>query len=301
MTKARLKANGMLLLTAVLWGGCFVAQRVGMQSLGPFTFNGLRFALGTITLLPIFIWRRRRHQREAVEFKRTVQIGAAAGLLLFFGATFQQLGLVYTTAGKAGFVTGLYVIIVPLLGMIWGDRAPLQSWAGAVLAVVGLYFLSGKGQGTIALGDVFVLVGAFFWAGHVQFIAHFSTRVRPLRLSCVQSLVTALLSFLVGMLWEEPTWRMVMDAAGPILYGGVISIGFAYTLQIVAQQEAKPTPAAIILSLESVFAVFWGWLFLGEKLSTRGVLGAGLMLSGMILAQIRWSREGQDLGWELHP
>ncbi|MGM0374679.1 MAG: DMT family transporter, partial [Chloroflexota bacterium] len=141
VTSARLKANGMLLITAIIWGGAFVAQRAGMQSLGPFTFNGLRFALGTITLLPIFLWRRGRHQKDDVDFQRTVLIGGAAGLLLFVGATFQQLGLVYTTAGRAGFVTGLYVIIVPLLGMSWGDRAPLQSWAGAVLAVVGLYFL----------------------------------------------------------------------------------------------------------------------------------------------------------------
>lgn len=301
MTSARLKANGMLLITAIIWGGAFVAQRAGMQSLGPFTFNGLRFALGTITLLPIFLWRRGRHQKDDVDFQRTVLIGGAAGLLLFVGATFQQLGLVYTTAGRAGFVTGLYVIIVPLLGMSWGDRAPLQSWAGAVLAVVGFYFLSVKEQGTMALGDAFVLVGAFFWAGHVQFIAHFSSLVRPMRLSCVQSLVTALLSFLVGIVWEDTTWRMVVDAAGPILYGGVISIGFAYTLQIIAQQDARPTHAAIILSLESVFAALWGWLFLGEVLSIRGGFGAGLMLSGMILAQVQFARQREEREWELHP
>ncbi|MGM0375075.1 MAG: DMT family transporter, partial [Chloroflexota bacterium] len=163
------------------------------------------------------------------------------------------------------------------------------------------YFLSVKEQGTMALGDAFVLVGAFFWAGHVQFIAHFSSLVRPMRLSCVQSLVTALLSFLVGIVWEDTTWRMVVDAAGPILYGGVISIGFAYTLQIIAQQDARPTHAAIILSLESVFAALWGWLFLGEVLSIRGGFGAGLMLSGMILAQVQFARQREEREWELHP
>lgn len=301
MDQAKLKANGILLLTAIIWGGGFVAQRMGMRSLGPFTFNGLRFALGAITLLPIFFLKRGRAQANEVSLKSTVLIGGIAGLFLFFGATFQQLGLVYTTAGKAGFVTGLYVIIVPLMGMIWGDRAPLQSWAGALLAVIGLYFLSGKAQFTMALGDAYVLVGAFFWAGHVQFIAHFSSRVGPMRLSFVQSLVTSLVSFSAGMLWEDTTWEMVSGAVGPILYGGVISIGIAYTLQIIAQQEAKPTHAAIILSLESVFAVLWGWLILGEILSMWGILGSGLMLSGMVLAQLNVSRWREGGGWELHP
>ncbi len=301
MNQAKLKANGMLLLTAIIWGGGFVAQRMGMRSLGPFTFNGLRFALGAITLLPIFFLRRRGAQANDVSLKSTVLIGGIAGLFLFFGATFQQLGLVFTTAGKAGFVTGLYVIIVPLMGMIWGDRAPLQSWAGAVLAVIGLYFLSVKAQFTMVLGDAYVLVGAFFWAGHVQFIAHFSSRVGPMRLSFVQSLVTSLLSFLAGVWWEEPTWGMVSGAVGPILYGGVISIGIAFTLQIIAQQEARPTHAAIILSLESVFAVLWGWLILGEVLSMRGMLGSGLMLSGMVLAQLDVSERREGGEWELRP
>lgn len=301
MNTKLLRANAMLLLTAVIWGGGFVAQRVGMRSMGPFTFNGLRFTIGTLTLLPVMIWRGQHREGEGVQRKSMLVIGGIAGAFLFFGATFQQLGLVYTTAGKAGFVTGLYVILVPLLGMVWGDRAPIQTWVGAALAVVGLYFLSVKGNFTFARGDAYVLVGAFFWAGHVQFIAHFTSRVGPLRLSFVQSAFTALSSFVVGFLWEETQWAMVMRAAGPILYGGVISIGIAYTLQIVAQQEARPAHAAIILSLESVFAVLWGWLFLGEILTPRGILGCILILCGMVLAQLRYSRKVRDEKWELHP
>jgi drug/metabolite transporter (DMT)-like permease len=281
------RANLFLLFTAVIWGGGFVAQRMGMEELGPFTFNGLRFAVGAAALIPLLIWRGQKSRPAGSNRVQAVLIGGAAGLFLFFGATFQQLGLITTTAGKAGFVTGLYVIIVPLLGMIWGDRAPLQSWMGAVLAVIGLYFLSVRRDFSLAVGDGYVLLGAFFWAGHVQFIAHFSSRVGPLRLSFIQSCVTALISFVIGGLYEEVQTEMVLNSLGPILYGGVISIGIAYTLQVVAQQDAKPTHAAIILSLEAVFAVFWGWLILGEQLSRRGAVGASLMLAGMILSQLR--------------
>lgn len=301
MNHTLLKANLMLFITAVIWGGGFVAQRVGMQSMGPFVFNGFRFAIGALSLLPVLAWRGDKSRVAGAQLDTTLWVGGIAGAFLFFGATFQQLGLVYTTAGKAGFVTGLYVIIVPLLGMLWGDRAPLQSWLGAVLAVTGLYFLSVKEDFSLALGDAYVLAGAFFWAGHVQFIAHFSSRVGPLRLSFVQSVVTSLISFGVGFSWETVTWDMVTDAAVPILYGGVISIGIAYTLQIVAQQHARPTHAAIILSLESVFAVLWGWTILGEYLSPRGLVGSGLMLAGMVLSQLRYRSHRQDQEWELHP
>lgn len=289
MERKNVKANGMLLLTAIIWGGGFVAQRIGMRSMGPYMFNGFRFALGAITLLPFLLRRNPDRLTGRRNWKSIFGIGVIAGLFLFFGATFQQLGLVYTTAGKAGFVTGLYVILVPLLGALWGDRAPLQSWLGAILAVIGLYFLSMKGDLRIAVGDAYVFVGAFFWAGHVQYIANYTSEVDPLRLSFVQSLVTSGVSFAVGLLVEDTNSAMIAGALGPIFYGGVISIGIAYTLQIMAQQKARPTPAAIILSLESVFAVLWGWVFLGETLSGRGLLGSGLMLCGMVLAQINSS------------
>jgi drug/metabolite transporter (DMT)-like permease len=286
------QANLILLITAVIWGGGFVAQRLGMQQLGPYLFNGFRFLIGAITLLPVVLVQKRKVTSQAGSLKTTLAIGAAAGIFLFFGATFQQLGLVYTTAGKAGFITGLYVIIVPLLGMFWGDRAPIFTWLGAILAVVGLYFLSTTRGLVFAPGDGFVLIGACFWAMHVQFIARFSPRVDPIRLSLVQALFTSLLSFGVAFFAEEFVLDRVLSAALPILYGGVISIGIAYTLQVIGQQYAKPTPAAIILSLESVFAVFWGWLILSEAITARILLGGSLMLAGMVVSQLRRNHAG---------
>ena len=284
------RANSLLLITAVIWGGGFVAQRLGMQELGPYIFNGFRFLVGALTLVPIIVIRKNRNPGNKADFKRTLLIGSAAGLFLFFGATFQQLGLVYTTAGKAGFVTGLYVIIVPLLGMLWGDRAPVQTWLGAVFAVVGLYFLSATQGLKLDQGDSYVLLGALFWAGHVQFIARFSPRVDPIRLSFVQALFTSLISFGIGFFVEEFQLQQILAVAIPILYGGVISIGLAYTLQVIAQQDAKPAHAAILLSLESVFAVFWGWLLIGEVLTPRALFGSLLMLGGMTISQVLGKR-----------
>ena len=168
-----IRANFLLLITAVIWGGGFVAQRLGMQELGPFIFNGFRFLVGALTLVPVIIIRKKRNPGDKADLKKTLIIGSAAGLFLFFGATFQQLGLVHTTAGKAGFVTGLYVIIVPLMGWIWGDRAPVQTWLGAVLAVIGLYFLSATEGLKLALGDSYVLLGVFFGQGMSSLLPDF--------------------------------------------------------------------------------------------------------------------------------
>jgi len=238
-----------------------------------------------LTLVPIILARRKTAVDQKGGLNKTLLIGAAAGVFIFFGATFQQLGLVFTTAGKAGFITGLYVVIVPLLGMFWGDRGSFYSWVGAVLAVIGLYFLSATKGKVFAPGDGFVLIGACFWAFHVQIIARYSKEVDPFQLSFVQSLFTSLISFGVGFFLEEFDLGQVFSAGLPIFYGGVISIGIAYTLQLLGQRYAKPTPAAIILSLESVFAVFWGWLILKEVLTPKILLGSSLMLAGMVVSQ----------------
>lgn len=289
-----MQANILLFITAVIWGGGFVAQRLGMQHLGPYLFNGFRFLIGALTLVPVMFYRQRREPAAGVDWRQTIPIGIVAGCFLFGGATFQQLGLVYTTAGKAGFITGLYVIIVPLMGMIWGDKAALNTWLGAVMAVVGLYFLSVTPGLRFAPGDGFVLLGAVFWACHVQLLAKYSPAVDPFRLSFIQALFTSLLSFGVGFIAETYDGESLIAAFWPIIYGGVISIGLAYTMQVIAQQSAKPTPAAIILSLESVFAALWGWLFLKEVLSPRALLGSGMMLAGMILSQIQLGRRTTD-------
>ena len=287
MKNKSVQANLVLLITAVIWGGGFVAQRLGMQQMGPYIFNGFRFFIGALTLAPIILIRKQTGASQKGNLNRTLLVGAVAGLFLFFGATFQQLGLVYTTAGKAGFITGLYVVIVPLLGMVWGDRGSLFTWLGAMLAVIGLYILSASRGVVFAPGDGFVLIGACFWALHVQFIARYSLDVDVFQLSFVQSLFTSLISFGVGFFLEDVVFDQVLSAAIPILYGGVISIGIAYTLQVVGQRYAKPAPAAIILSLESVFAVFWGWLILSEVLTPKILAGSSLMLAGMMVSQIK--------------
>ena len=291
MTTGTMKSNMLLLITAAIWGFAFVAQRVGMDFVGPYTFNGVRFALGGLSLVPLLVMTANGASGAAGDASvpgtwKTVLGGALAGSALFLGASFQQVGLVYTTAGNAGFITGLYVVIVPLMGLFWGQRPGVGTWVGAILAAVGLYFLSVTAAFTIAYGDVLELIGAFFWAGHVHIIGWLSRRIHPLRIAFVQFLTCSLLSLAAAVWLEEMTWGGIESALLPILYGGLMSVGIAYTLQVVAQKEAHPAHAAIILSLEAVFAALGGWMLLGELLSLRGLIGCALMLAGMLLSQM---------------
>ncbi len=212
--------------------------------------------------------------------------GLIAGAVLVFGASLQQVGLVSTTAGKAGFITGLYVVLVPLSGLLWGQRTGWSAWAGAVLCVVGLFFLSVTSAFTVERGDLFVLAGSFFWAAHVQVVGWLSPRTDPVRLACVQFAVCSAGSAGGALLAERVSASAVLAAAGPILYGGILSVGIAYTLQVVAQRRAPPAHAAILLSLESVFAAVGGSVLLGERLGARGALGCALMFGGMIVSQV---------------
>ncbi|SMC18217.1 Permease of the drug/metabolite transporter (DMT) superfamily [Desulfacinum hydrothermale DSM 13146] len=292
MKTTALKADLLLLLTATLWGFAFVAQRVGMDHIGPFAYNGIRFALGSLSLVPLITYLDRKngihsvHPAHDPSWKAAWKAGLLAGLALFAGASLQQAGLVFTTAGKAGFITGLYVVIVPLLGLFWKQRPPLGTWAGAVLAAVGLYFLSVTEELTMEFGDVLVLAGAFFWAGHVLLLGWMSPRLDPVKLACCQFAVCSVLSLATSMVFEETTLQGIRDATVPILYGGLVSVGIAYTLQVVAQKDAHPAHAAILLSMESAFAALGGWIILSERLELRGLVGCALMLSGMILSQL---------------
>lgn len=291
MKTETLKSDALLLLTATIWGFAFVAQRAGMAHVGPFLFNGIRFALGSAVLLPLIL---RNHARQdssgaavkMVSVKTVVLGGGFAGLSLFIGASLQQVGLVYTTAGNAGFITGLYVVIVPILGLIWKQRPSAGTWAGAILAAMGLYFLSITGDFTIAFGDLLELIGAFFWAVHVLILGWLSPRIDSLKLAFTQFTTCSVLSLITAIVFEMISLQGIFQAAIPILYGGVLSVGVAYTLQVVAQKNAHPAHAAILLSLEAVFAAFGGWVLLGETLTMRGVFGCSLMLSGMILSQL---------------
>ncbi len=286
-----LKADLLLLLTAVIWGCAFVAQRAGMDHVGPHTFNAVRFALGALVLLPV-AWRSTRYTLAAESLtprptRGTYLLwGGVAGSILFMGAALQQVGLIYTTAGNAGFITGLYVVLVPIMARAMGNRQGLGIWLGALLAVIGLYLLSIDENFRMAYGDLLQLCGAFFWAGHVLLIGWVSPRVNPLLLAWTQYVACALLSLCAALATEDISWAGIQAGAWPILYGGVVSVGIAYTLQVVAQRDAPPAHAAILLSMEALFAALAGWLLLDESMSGRGMVGCALMLVAMLTAQL---------------
>ncbi|WP_022663652.1 DMT family transporter [Desulfospira joergensenii] len=294
-----LKNDFLLVVTAIIWGLAFTAQRAGMAFVGPFTFNGVRFLLGSLSLVPLLYLGMQTHEKRtdplpAISRKTifgtanegiTMLYGGAGGILLFLGSSFQQIGVVYTSAGKAGFITGMYVIIVPFIGAFIGQKAGISRWAGAVMSLAGLYFLSIKGNISINKGDLFVFVSAFFWALHVIVISRFSPLVDTLKLAFYQYLFCGVLSMLTALAMEEVRLGSILQAWLPIFYGGFFSVGVAYTLQVYAQKRVHPAHAAIILSLEGVFAVLGGWLLLSETLSLKGVLGCLLMLCGMLISQ----------------
>ena len=282
------KYDLLLILTACIWGSAFVAQRIGMRYIGPFFYNGIRFAIGSLFLVPLWIYRAHQTHRNRRSRHSSASLllgGLAAGAVLFLGASLQQIGIVYTTAGKSGFITGLYVILVPIMGLAWGQKAGWHRWLGAVLAVAGLYLLSVTGVTRISRGDLLVLASAFFWAAHVHVIGWFAPKVDVIALACLQFAVCSILSLAAAIFTETIGLDAVGKAVWPILYGGLLSVGVAYTLQVVAQQKAHPAHTAIILSTEGVFAVLSGWLIIGETLGLRGLIGCALMLAGMIVSQ----------------
>lgn len=288
-----LGARVLLLVAAIIWGLAFVAQRQGMEFVQPFTFNAVRFALGSVSLLPFVFLNR--HTPRAVNRRTLWLASVACGTVLFIAGSLQQIGIVYTTAGKAGFITGLYVILVPILGFVLQQRTGAWTWLGALAGVVGLYLLSVTDTHTIEYGDFLVLVGAFFWAIHVHLIARFVAPVGALRLALIQFVICALWSFLAALAFETIRAQDVLNAAIPILYTGILSVGVAYTFQVLGQRETPPAQAAIILSLETVFAVLGGWLILNETLPLRGILGCALMFSGMIVSQLDRQLSGSNI------
>lgn len=293
MDKNRRNAHLLLMLAAAIWGFAFVAQRVGMRHIGPLTFNGVRFALGAGALAPLLLIRKGWFATWTAPpasgtppTRRELLVGSlGAGLLLFGGSTLQQVGVIYTTAGKAGFITSLYVVFVPLLGLFWGQATGGRTWLGVFAAAVGLYLLSARGMGSIDRGDGLVLIGAWFWAGHVLLVGHLVQRLPALPLAVLQFTVCSALSLIGALILETIRIQALLATTVPILYAGLMSVGVAYTLQAIGQRHARPAPAAIILSFEAVFAALGGWLILSEGMTLRGMLGAALMLAGVILAQ----------------
>ena len=274
----RARADLALLSTAVIWGSAFAAQRVAAAHLGPFVYNGLRFLLGALALLPL-VWRRLKEVSRA-EWGG----GIVAGLILFGAAALQQAGLRHTTAGKAAFITGLYVVLVPLfLALGWRQWPRRSAWAASGLAVVGLFLLTGGESLTPSVGDALELAGAALWALHVILIGYLAARADSLRLALIQYLTCGLVSTALGLALEWHTLSGLPAAWWAVVYGGVVSVGLGYTLQVVGQKGAPATDAAILLSLEAVFAAFFGWLLLGEWLTPLQLLGCALMLVGMVL------------------
>ena len=284
MRSNSLRADLLLLLTAFIWGFAFVAQRMGMEYVGPYLFNAARFALGCLPLLPFVA--QNASGPLLPHLLRAAPGSLLAGLFLFAGSSLQQVGIVYTTAGKAGFITGLYVILVPILGLALGQQSGRNTWLGALVATAGLYLLSVEPPFSIAYGDALVLIGALFWAGHVLIIGRFAQQIDWAALAFLQFLTCSLLSFGVALAVEPVAWQPLVDAAWPVFYGGVLSVGVAYTLQVVAQRQAPASHAAIILSLETVFAALGGWWLLSEAMSLRGLAGCGLMFGGMLVSQL---------------
>ena len=286
-----MKSNLMLLFAAAIWGFGFVAQRLGMNFLEPFAFNAMRFLLGTLSLLPLLWFISRKTDTASVnepDKSSLLKGGVMCGLVLFAAATLQQYGLFYTTAAKAGFITGLYLILVPIIGILLRHKTGMSIWLGAVLALAGLYLLSVNDNFTMSRGDTLIFIGALFWAFHILVIDHFSGRVDPIQLSAVQFLVCGALSLGVSFVFETPTIENILACWKPILFAGVVSVGIAYTLQVIAQKNANPSHAAIIMSLEAVFAAIGGVWLLDETLSSRAWFGCALMMAGMLLSQVKF-------------
>jgi len=272
----------LLICVAAIWGFAFVAQSSGMATLGPHSFNAARFLLGALSLLPLWLLMRGKGTRGG----RSLLLGGlAAGTIMFGGFSFQQIGLLHTTAGNAGFITGMYIVFVPLTAVLLGHRTNRQTWSGVMLALLGLYSLSVGPDLSVGYGDFLELIGAFFWTAHVILINRLSRRVDAVELSIVQFLVATVWAGGAALLFETPTLPAFQSAWLPLLYAGVASSGVAFTLQIIAQRRVEPGVTALLLSGEAVFAVLGGWLLLDESFGSQELLGCSLMLAGMLVTQ----------------
>lgn len=282
----------MLLITAIIWGTAFVAQSEGMNFVQPFTYNAVRTLLGGVALIPcIFVLRRFKKDRSAAEnrsvSRESIKGGICCGLIMFIASSFQQFGIKYTTAGKAGFITALYIVIVPILGIFFGRKTSLKTWICAGIAVVGFYLLCINGSFSVSKGDLLVLICAVFFAMHIMVVDHFNSKnADGIIMSCIQFFTAGILLLPCMFIFETPTLSGIMAAKTTILYTGIMSSGVAYTLQIIGQRYTAPTVATLLMSLESVFAALSGWLILSEKLSVKELTGCIVVFMAVILAQL---------------
>lgn len=302
MKNRNLKNPLLLLLTAAIWGSAFVAQSVGMDYVGCFTFSCVRNLIGCLVLLP-YIWLTgwKKEAQETVlpeEKKQENKIlaigGICCGICLCIASNLQQYGIQYTSVGKAGFLTALYIVLVPVLGIFLKKKCGLQVWISVAVAVVGFYLLSVKEGFRLEMGDIYLVLSALMFSVHILVIDYFSPKVDGVKLSCIQFFVCGILSGIVMFLTEQPSLGTLLEARIPILYAGVLACGVAYTLQILGQKDFNPTIASLILSLESVFSALAGWLILQQTLTGREKAGCFLIFCAVILAQLPGKRKLPD-------
>lgn len=285
MQKSELSSEILLFLAAIIWGFGFVAQRAGMEFIGPFVFNGIRFILGAVVIFPlVFFFIKSRKIKK--EIYRTLLPSFFSGMLLFTASSFQQIAITKASAGKAAFITGLYVIFVPIIGIFFGHKTRRNLWIGAVLAIIGLYFLSDFRNTSIQISDILLFLCAIFWAFHVLYISKISKKYNPVLIASFQFFYTGIISLALALIFEDFNVALIHSAGISILYAGIMSVGVAFTLQIFGQKHAHPAHSAIILSLESLFGFIGGVLILHEHPSLPSTIGALLMLIGIIVAQI---------------
>ena len=286
----------MLLAASFFWGTTFVAQILGMEGLGPYTYAAARFALGGLFIGALwFLYRdKRAEQRRAGTFRSGFRAGIPVGLAMFVGVTLQQVALLYTTAGKTAFITTVYIVLVPLAAVLLGQRVRAVQWGGAVLAFAGVYFLSAHGETTINTGDLLVLICSFFWMAQILLIDRYARAVDAIELCFMQMIICTIGSAVLAAIYESFAWSDIWGAAVPILYAGLFSCGVAYTCQILGQAYVEPTQAAILMSTEAIFAAVAGWIILGETMSGVQLLGCALLLGGALMAQVRGTGKSQN-------
>ena len=286
--KNKLRGSIALLIGTVIWGSAFIAQSVGMDYIGPFTFQTMRSVLAVPFLILVVFLMDRDHRNFTQKWfsPQLWKAGIPCGIALFVAAGLQQMGIVYTSAGKAGFITAMYIVLVPILGVFLKKKPPLTAWISVALAVVGLYLLSCVGVTQVNIGDLYLLGCAFGYAVQITLVDRMAGDLDGLRLNCVQSFVCGILSGTVMLATEDPVLSNILACWIPLVYAGVFSLGIAFSLQIIGQKHLDPTPASLIMSLESVFAVLFGWLLLNERMTKYEISGCILVFAAVILSQI---------------
>lgn len=290
----KMQSNILLLLTAIIWGSAFVAQKSGMDYIEPFTFNGIRTFIGGLVLIPVIMVMSKKapaeqlSKEEKAKNNKALLIGGfCCGLALFAAGSLQQFGVSYTTAGKAGFITTLYVVFVPIISVILRKRVRPIMWLCVVLGAIGLYLLCMTDSSfSLTFGDSLVLLCAVAFGIHIMVVDHFSPKMDGIKLSCIQFLTAGTLGIIGMFIFETPDINAILDCAVPILYAGVLSCGLGYTFQVVAQKHAEPTVASLLMSLESVFAVISGAILLGESMSVRELSGCAVIFAAVIISQL---------------